>query len=81
MLSPFAKAGPTLREQRLEAENRSLRAQLAALSDRLTDLQQANEGAYRELELATGGARFDTEQPFGRESRKLGTLWLKGRSS
>jgi hypothetical protein len=79
MLS-FAMAGPTRREQRLEAENRRLRAQLAALSDRLSDLQHANEGAYRELEMATGGARLDTEQPFGQESRKLGTLWLKGRT-
>ncbi|MEV6791304.1 hypothetical protein AB0M87_04730 [Streptomyces sp. NPDC051320] len=48
---------------------------IAALAQRLTDMQDANVGAYRELELTTGGARFDTEQPFGTEApRKLGTL-------
>ncbi|MGW0583524.1 hypothetical protein ACWD25_48200 [Streptomyces sp. NPDC002920] len=74
----FTKSTPTRRERQLEAENRSLRDQLAALSARLTDLQRANEAAYRDQEAATGGARFDTAQPFGSEPRKLGTLWLKG---
>lgn len=69
---------PSAKERQLEAEVRDLRSLVAALSDRLDDAQRANEGAYRELELATGGARFDPGQPFGSEPRKLGRLWLKG---
>lgn len=78
----FAKAGPTRQERELEAESRDLRDQLAALTERLHDLQGANEGAYRDLEQATGGARFDRAKPFGSEpKRKLGTLPLKGGTS
>ncbi|MFD7793570.1 hypothetical protein [Streptomyces sp. NPDC059759] len=63
------------REQELLVENRSLRAIAAALTERLEDLQRANEGAYRELAAATGGPRFDTAQPFPAEpSRPLGHL-------
>lgn len=80
----FAK-GPTAREQRLEAENRTLRSQLSALTDRLADLQTANEGAYRELSCATGGPRFDPSRPFGAEApRPLGQLprlWPSRRDS
>ncbi|MEU9208489.1 hypothetical protein AB0D27_11180 [Streptomyces sp. NPDC048415] len=47
-----------------QAENRLLRELVAQLTDRLDDLQRANEGAYRELAEATGGARFDPSQPF-----------------
>jgi len=68
-----------------DAREARLRLQLAAekhrvrlLEQRVADLQAANEGAYRELEQATGGARFDKDRPFGREPRKLGSLPLKG---
>ncbi|MER5909542.1 hypothetical protein ABT124_03300 [Streptomyces sp. NPDC001982] len=75
----FTKAGPTALERQLAAENRDLRDQLAALTERLADLQTANEGHYREQHDATGGPRFDTGQPFGSEPKpKLGALWLKG---
>lgn len=75
----FTKSELTPRERRLQAENRVLRDQLAELTKRLAELQTANEGAYRELSAATGGARFDPTQPFGSEpKRTLGTLWLKG---
>ena len=77
----FTRSGPTARELRVEAENRDLREQLAALTERLADLQAANEGAYRDLREATGGARFDPSKPFGSDPRKLGTLWLKDRTS
>ncbi|WP_262059726.1 hypothetical protein [Streptomyces sp. STR69] len=80
----FAK-GPTAREQRLKAENRALRSQLSALTDRLADLQNANEGAYRELSSATGGPRFDPQQPFPADPpRRLGQLprlWPSRRES
>jgi hypothetical protein len=70
----FAKE-PTPRARRLEAENRSLRGQLVALTERLADLQKANEGAYRELSSATGGPRFDSGQPFPADPpRRLGQL-------
>jgi hypothetical protein len=74
----LTKPAPSARERQLEAENRDLRNHLAALTERLADLQAANEGAYREVQDATGGPRFDHRQPFGSEPRKLGTLWLKG---
>lgn len=75
----FTKSELTPRERRLQAENRDLRNQVAALTERLADLQTANEGADKELRIATGGARFDPAQPFGSEpKRTLGTLWLKG---
>jgi hypothetical protein len=55
-----------------DAQARHLRAQLAAerarnraLDERLAQLQVANEGAYRDLQTATGGAQFDPAQPFG----------------
>lgn len=78
---PSTSPGPSATELRLQAENRDLRDRLAALTERLADLQIANEGAYQELAIATGGARFDPAKPFGSEPRKLGTLWLKGRTS
>jgi len=75
----FTKSELTPRERRLQAENRVLRDQLAALTKQLAGLQTANEGAYRELSIATGGPRFDPTQPFGSEpKRTLGTLFLKG---
>lgn len=62
-------------EQQLVAENRRLRALNAALTERLEGLQRDNEGAYRELAAATGGARFDVERPFPPEPpRKLGEV-------
>ncbi|WP_416976661.1 hypothetical protein [Streptomyces sp. T028] len=61
-----------LRTYLSDAQTQRLRAQLTEASDRnrllderLATLQAANEGAYRELEKATGGARFDSEQPLG----------------
>lgn len=41
---------------------------LRALQDRLTDMQAANEGAYRQQYDATGGPRFDPLQPFGQHA-------------
>jgi hypothetical protein len=75
------KPQPSAREQQLEAENRDLRDQLAALTERLTDAQRASEGQYRAQYEASGGPRFDTSQPFGSDPRKLGKLWLKGGTS
>lgn len=76
---------PTAREQRLAVEVQRLQGQVAALTERLADLQTANEGAYRELSCATGGPRFDPEQPFPAESpRRLGQLprpWPSRRDS
>ncbi|MFJ4365115.1 hypothetical protein ACIP4S_13285 [Streptomyces chartreusis] len=69
---------PSARERLLEAENRSLRDQLAALPQRLDDAQRASEGQYRVQCEATGGPYFDPGQPFGSDPRRLGTLWLKG---
>lgn len=63
------------REQELLAENRGLRALTALLTERLEELQRANEGAYREAAAATGGPRFDAAQPFPAEPpRQLGHL-------
>ncbi|MFF0139736.1 hypothetical protein ACFYRN_25190 [Streptomyces sp. NPDC005227] len=63
------------REQALMRENRGLRALAALLTERLEDLQGANEGAYRELAAATGGPRFDPAQLFPAEPpRPLGHL-------
>jgi hypothetical protein len=62
-------------EQQLAAENRRLRALNAALTERLEGLQRDNEGAYRDLAAATGGARFDSKQQFPPEPpRKLGQV-------
>ncbi|MBP5875710.1 hypothetical protein PV360_36960 [Streptomyces scabiei] len=73
---------PTARERQLEAENRRLRDQLAALTEKLADLQRANERMYADDHDATGGPRFDTQQPFGSDpKRKLGTLPVKGGAS
>jgi hypothetical protein len=75
----LTKPRPTARERRLEAENRALRDQVAALTVRLEDLQRANERMYADDRAATGGAGFDKSQPVGSEpKRTLGTLWLKG---
>jgi len=75
----LTKAGPSATERRLESENRGLRDQLAALTDRLSELQTANERLYASDYDTTGGPRFDMSQPFGSEpARKLGTLWMKG---
>lgn len=82
MLSLNKNHAPSARERRLEAENRDLRGQLAALTERLSTLQTANERMYAADYDATGGPRFDPEQPFGAEpKRSLGTLWLKGSTS
>lgn len=61
-----------LRTYFTDVQTRQLRSQLTAsearnrsLEQRLADLQAANEVAYRDLEQATGGARFDSAQPFG----------------
>jgi hypothetical protein len=63
-----------------DAQANRLRAQLAAerdrnrrLEQRLADLQGANEGHYRAQYEASGGARFDAEQPFGTVPAKGGT--------
>ncbi|MEU1596164.1 hypothetical protein ABZ468_25725 [Streptomyces sp. NPDC005708] len=78
----FTRGGPTAKELQLTAENRDLRDQLAAATERLVELQAANEGHYRQQYDATGGPRFDKGQPFGSEpKRKIGTLWLKGGTS
>ncbi|MFF3884102.1 hypothetical protein [Streptomyces sp. NPDC001914] len=62
-------------EQQLAAENRRLRALNAALTERLEGLQRDNEGAYRDLAAANGGARFDRTDPFPPEPpRKLGQV-------
>lgn len=75
----LTKPRPTRTERRLEAENRALRDQVAALTEKLADLQRANERMYADDHDATGGPRFDPEQPFGSDpKRKLGTLFLKG---
>jgi hypothetical protein len=79
MMLNLTRSGPTWTERRLEAENRRLREHLAVLTDRLSELQRANEGAYAADYDKSGGPRLDIEQPFGSlPSRKLGTLWLKG---
>ncbi|SHI65768.1 hypothetical protein [Streptomyces sp. 3214.6] len=69
-----------LRTYFADVQIRHLRAQLAqahdinrSLEQRLADLQAANEGAYRELRLATGGPTLDVEQPFGLFPVKDGT--------
>ena len=69
-----------LRTRFNDAQANRLNAQLAAerdrsrsLEQRVADLQAANEGAYRELCEATGGAAFDQEQAFGRWPSKGGT--------
>lgn len=81
MLS-FTKSGPTRRERRLETEIRRLRDQVAVLTEKLADLQRANERMYAADYDATGGPRFDPKQPFGSEPyRKLGTLPMKGGAS
>ncbi|MDX2749594.1 hypothetical protein PV413_03495 [Streptomyces scabiei] len=73
---------PTARERALEAENRKLRHQVAVLSEQLAALQRANERMYAGDYSATGGPRFDTQQPFGSDpKRKLGTLPVKGAAS
>lgn len=60
---------------RLRAQLQTARATIAALADRCTTLQDANEAHYRADYQATGGPRFDTEQPFGTLPRRpLGTL-------
>jgi len=55
-----------------DAQTRHLLVQLAEANDRnrrlderVAILQAANEGADRALREATGGARFDPDQPFG----------------
>ncbi|MCI3277475.1 hypothetical protein [Streptomyces cylindrosporus] len=79
MLNTSECAVPSSREKELQAENRDLRELVAKLTDRLDMLQTANEGAYKELSIATGGPRFDPAQPFGTDpKRKLGTLFMKG---
>ncbi|MDX3026771.1 hypothetical protein [Streptomyces scabiei] len=78
----LTKHRPTRTERRLEAENRALRDQVAALTEKLADLQRANERMYAGDYSATGGPRFDTQQPFGSDpKRKLGTLPVKGAAS
>ncbi|GAB2714738.1 hypothetical protein [Streptomyces bullii] len=69
-----------LRTRLSDAQTNRLRAQLAAerdrnrrLDERLAILQAANEGADAMLREATGGARFDRDQPFGSEPAKGGT--------
>lgn len=75
----FTRSGPTQRELQLEAENRDLRDQLVALTERLAGVQTANERMYAADYDTTGGPRFDPAQPFGSlPKRTLGTLWLKG---
>ncbi|MET7776266.1 hypothetical protein ABZU94_10690 [Streptomyces mirabilis] len=72
---PVFAGRPIPEELGLLAENRRLREQLERLTTALDTLQRANEGAYRELSMANGGARFDTEQPFPPDSpRRLGQL-------
>ncbi|WAZ20230.1 hypothetical protein STRCI_001331 [Streptomyces cinnabarinus] len=68
---------PSARERQLEAEVLRLKRLLATFAELLGDAQRANEGQYRVQCEATGGPRFDPEQPFGSDPRKLGTLWLK----
>jgi hypothetical protein len=75
----LTKSGPSARERRLEDENRDLRDQLTALTERLADLQTANERMYADDYNTTGGPRFDKRQTFpDNPPRKLGTLPLKG---
>lgn len=72
---PVFASRPDSEERRLLAENRRLHEQLDRLTAALDTLQRANEGAYRELSMANGGPRFDTEQPFPPDSpRRLGQL-------
>lgn len=70
-----------LRTYFTDVQTRRLRSQLTAsearnrsLEQRLADLQAANEHADRQLREATGGAAFDSGQPFG-------TLPVKGTAS
>lgn len=66
---------PVPNEVQLHAEIRRLREQLELLTTVLDTLQRANEGAYRELSMANGGARFDTDKPFPPDPpRRLGQL-------
>ncbi|MGW1498982.1 hypothetical protein ACWCQW_10490 [Streptomyces mirabilis] len=66
---------PVPNEVQLHAEIRRLREQLELLTTVLNTLQRANEGAYRELSMANGGARFDSDQPFPPDPpRRLGQL-------
>ncbi|WP_327377961.1 hypothetical protein OG393_30790 [Streptomyces sp. NBC_01216] len=55
------------RRVELPPENRRQSEQALALEARLADLQAVNEAAYARDYDATGGPRFDTEQPFGHE--------------
>ena len=79
--APWAD-GVSAREQKLAAENRDLRDLLARLTDRLEDLQGANERMYAADYDRTGGPSVDRTQPFGSEPvRRLGTLPMKGGAS
>ncbi|MGW1001747.1 hypothetical protein [Streptomyces sp. NPDC002520] len=78
MLDAF-KRTETANERRLKAENRDLRNQLAALAERLADLQAANEGHYRAQYDAAGGPRFDRRQTFPSQPKPAPAGWgLKG---
>ncbi|MET9081396.1 hypothetical protein ABZX77_05745 [Streptomyces sp. NPDC004237] len=82
MLRATWSSGTSTRELRLAAENRSLRDLLATLTDRLEDLQRANERMYAADYDRAGGPSFDRSQPFGSEpARPLGTLPMKGGAS
>lgn len=72
---PVFASRPVSEERQLLAENRRLHEQLDRLTAVLDTLQRANEGAYRELAAATGGARFEPAQPFPPDPpRRLGQL-------
>lgn len=74
--------GASAREQKLEAENRGLRELLAQLTDRLENLQHANEQSYAAEYDRTGGPCFDPSQTFGTDpQRPLGTLPMSGGAS
>ena len=69
-----------LRTYFTDVQTRHLRAQLTASEDRnrsleqrLAELQAANEGAYLELRVATGGPTLDVKQPFGALPAQGGT--------
>lgn len=82
MLTARWARSTSAREQRLEAENRELRRLLAQLTDRLEELQRANEQTYAAEYDRTGGPCFDPSQPFGTDpQRALGTLPMRGGAS
>ncbi|MFI6248986.1 hypothetical protein [Streptomyces sp. NPDC051016] len=82
MLRATWSAGPSTREQQLAAQNRDLHDLVAKLTDRLEDLQRANEQMYAADYDQTGGPAFDRAQTFGSEpARRLGTLPMKGAAS